>query len=192
MSIKLKDIASVQMGMGFKNKVENLQSSDNFVVQMKDLTEDNEIDFSTLYGIDPSFVKEKHLIRKDDILFRSRGKNNTAVMVKEKIENIAVASPLIRIRCSSTIALPSYVCWLINHPSSQSFFLSMAKVSSVQMIDKKTLEDFKIIMPNVETQKAIAELDYLAKKEQKLLNELSLKKQLYIDTLLMQMAQKGS
>lgn len=188
--MRLKEIATVQVGQNFKHRLENIKESSAYAVQMKDLTDDNRLNSDELYGIEAENVRNKYLINKNDILFRSRGKTNTAVLIDQDISSTVVASPLFRIRVSGESVIPSYLCWYINHPSSQSYFTTMAKGTSVQMIDKRSIEDLSVSVPPIKVQRAIIDLDILSREEQRIMKELSYKRQFYMEVLLMQYACK--
>lgn len=180
-------MVSIQIGQNFRCRLENVKKSNAYVIQMKDLTEDNRLNCDSLFGIDIDEINGKYLIKKNDILFRSRGKTNTAVLVDQEVAYTVVSSPLYRIRVLTNNVTPAYLCWFINHPSSQLYFAKMAKGTSVQMIDKKTLGELKIYVPSLDIQDKVVTLNNLSNKEQKIIKEILNKRQIYMDAFLMKL-----
>ncbi|WMI72180.1 restriction endonuclease subunit S [Aminobacterium sp. MB27-C1] len=185
--LQLKKMVSIQIGQNFRCRLENVKKSNAYVIQMKDLTEDNRLNCDSLFGIDIDEINGKYLIKKNDILFRSRGKTNTAVLVDQEVAYTVVSSPLYRIRVLTNNVTPAYLCWFINHPSSQLYFAKMAKGTSVQMIDKKTLGELKIYVPSLDIQDKVVTLNNLSNKEQKIIKEILNKRQIYMDAFLMKL-----
>lgn len=186
--MRLRDIATVQIGYNFKYRLENIEQPSGYAIQMKDLTDDNRLNTEDLFGVELEEIKEKYLAKENDLLFRSRGKTNTAALVNCEISSAVIAAPLFRIRVNTEKVQPGYLCWYVNHPSSQAYFATMAKGTSVQMIDKRSVEELSIQVPAMKVQKAIIDLDNISREEQFIMKELSEKRHVYMDAILMQYA----
>jgi len=188
MKVKLNSIATVQMGLSFRSRLEPDSDGNVSVIQMKDLTEDNRLDNQDLVLIDMKAPKEHHRVEANDLAFRSRGQTNTAALIVSDVESAVIAAPLLRIRVNKETILPAYLCWFINQPSSQAALQSKATGTSIRMIGKPVLEELEIAVPNLATQKQIVALEQLSINEQKIMKELSEKKKLLIAGILMRIA----
>lgn len=189
MKIKLKNIATVQMGYSFRSRLEVIGSGETAVIQMKDLLEDNTVDCRNLVKIDMAAVKDHHLAKKGDLIFRSRGLVNTSAILLEDPGKAVVAAPLLRIRITKPdMIMPEYLNWYISQRDAQAFFNSRAKGTVQKMISKQAIEDLEVSLPSLEKQKSILELAALSTREQTLLNEIAAKREQYISTILMQLA----
>ncbi|EPJ44183.1 MAG: hypothetical protein OFPII_36300 [Osedax symbiont Rs1] len=188
MKVKLKNLASVQMGHSFRSRLEPDSHGNISVIQMKDLTEDNRLDDRALVKIDMKDLKKHHKVKKDDLAFRSRGLNNTAALIDLHLEAAVIAAPLLRIRVENDSVLPAYLCWFINQPSSQSALLSKATGTAVRMIGKPVLEELEVILPKLEVQQKIITINRLSIDEQKIMNELTEKKGVLTEAILMKLA----
>lgn len=189
MKVKIKKLATVQMGYSFRSRLEVSDGGGVAVIQMKDLLDDNTVGCADLARIDMDTVKEHHLAQRGDLVFRSRGLVNTAAVLLDDPGKAVVAAPLLRIRVTNLgKVLPEYLNWFISQRDAQIFLTSMAKGTAVKMISKEALEDLEVALPSVETQKNIVELARLAAREQTLLHTLADKREQYISTLLMQLA----
>ena len=188
MIVKLKKIASVQMGHSFRSRLEPDPEGNVSVIQMKDLTEDNRLDDQELVQIDMQGLKAHHRVEKNDIAFRSRGQTNTAALIDMNLNDVVIAAPLLRIRVEDDSILPAYLCWFINQPLSQSVLQSKATGTAMRMIGKPVIEELEVALPSLEVQKKIIALNGLSIDEQKLMKALAEKKGLLMEGILMQLA----
>ncbi|MFH1964723.1 MAG: restriction endonuclease subunit S [Acidobacteriota bacterium] len=192
MIIKIKQGATVQMGYSFRSRLEASRGGDVAVIQMKDLLDDNTVDCSGLMKIDLEAVKEHHLARKGDLVFRSRGQVTTAAVLRESPGKAVVAAPLLRIRITKPDkVLPEYLNWFISQRDAQIFLTSRAGGTMQKMISKQVIEDLEVSLPSLEQQKKIVELASLSAREQTILSTLADKRELYISKVLMQLV-KGA
>ena len=187
--MKIKKLATVQMGYSFRSRLEASSSGKVAVIQMKDLLDDNTVRCDGLLKIDMEAVKEHHLVQVGDLVFRSRGHDTTAAVLLEDPGKAVVAAPLLRIRVRNLDkVLPEYMNWYISQRDAQVFLTSRAKGTVQKMISKQTLEDLEIALPSLEKQKNIVELASLSAREHTLLQNLADKREQYLSTKLMQFA----
>ena len=128
--------------------------------------ENSKIDFSLKRG----FISEKYCDEcdkrykpmRDDILMIKLGATTGQVAIVETDERFNIWVPLAAIRCNKNIALPKFIFY-----SFQSdYCLKQMEMSwtfgTQQTLGVSSIERLKIFLPNIETQKTIA--DYLDKK----------------------------
>lgn len=191
MKIKVKELATVQMGYSFRSRLEVAEDGGVAVIQMKDLRDDNTVDCSALSMIGMDDVKEHHLARRGDLIFRTRGLLTTSAILLDDPGQAVVAAPLLRIRVIEPQAvLPEYLNWYIGQRDAQVFLASRARGTAQKMIGKQTIEELEIALPTVERQKAIVELASLISREQALLHFIAEKREQYISTVLMRLAKE--
>ncbi len=188
MKYKLKDIALVQMGLSFRSRIEPDADGNVAVIQMRDLTEDNKLDYRTLTTVNINGIDERHLVECKDLVFRSRGRTTTAAIIDQEPGQAVVAAPLFLIRATSEKVLPEYLYWFINLPSSQAFLHSRATGTAMAMIGKSALDALEIPLPNLETQKQIVALADLLHKEQRLMRDLAEQKEKLVKAIQMRLA----
>ncbi len=188
MKMKIKNLATIQMGYSFRSRLETSQRGEVAVIQMKDLLDNNTVDCDNLVKVDMKAVKEHHFAKKGDLVFRSRGSLTTATILLEDPSKAIVAAPLLRIRViKPDKILPEYLNWYINQRDVQAFLTSRAMGTVQKMISKQTIEDLEVLLPPLEQQKNIVELASLSAKEQIILSSLAEKREQYISTVLMQL-----
>jgi hypothetical protein len=187
--VELKKIASVQMGYSFRARLDSMNFGAVAVIQMKDLTNKNRVDCSSLARVDMKKPKEHHLVKPGDLIFRSRGLASTSAILLDEPGIAVVSAPLLRIRVSDNGILPEYLNWFISQSPAQAFLASRAKGTSQKMIGKEEMDELEIFVPLLKRQKAIAEMASLADKEQQIMKMLAEKRYKYISTHLIRLAQ---
>jgi len=187
--VELKDIASIQMGYSFRGRIEAMNTGTVAVIQMKDLTDRNRVDCRALALVDMEKPREHHLVKPDDLIFRSRGLTSTAAILHEDPGIAVVAAPLLRIRVTDDAVLPEYLNWFVSQIPAQTFFTSQAKGTAQRMITKETLERLEIFLPPLDRQKAIVAMASLAEEEQTIMRKLADKRRQYISAALIRLAQ---
>ena len=185
----IKNIATVQLGYSFRSRLEVSKDGEVAVIQMKDLLDDNTIGCDELVKIDMDSVKDHHLARKGDLVFRSRGIVSNAAILLEDPAKAVVAAPLIRIRITKpNRILPEYLNWYLSQREAQVFLTSRAIGTAQKMISKEVLENLEVLLPSLEKQKKIVALASLSVREQTLLSELAEKRKQYISMALTRFA----
>ena len=185
MKIKLKEISNIRLGYSFRSKFHRENKGNVKVIQMKDLTEDLRISKDSLDRTQLNDFKEHHKVRKNDLIFKARGNDITACLLDFEINNVILAAPLLRIRIEAKNILHEYVFWYINQRSAQAYFASRTKGTTQKMINKQSIEELEIKIPSLEQQHKIVKIAQLAEKEQKLLENLRIKKSEFISAILL-------
>ena len=189
MKLKIKQLATVQMGYSFRSRLEASRGGEIAVIQMKDLLQDNTVGCKKLVKIEMETVKKHHLSQKGDLVFRSRGQITTAAILLEDPGKAVVAAPLLRIRITKPDKiLPEYLNWYISQRNAQIFLASRAKGTVQKMISKQTVEDIEVYLPTLEKQQHIVDLANLSARERSILGMMAEKREQYISTILMQFA----
>ena len=182
----LKDIADIRTGYSFRAKLEPDSEGNILVVQLKELSDKNTIDISTAVKINMQNVSENYLLQKGDLVFRSRGMDSTAAIMDISADDVILSAPFQRIRLQDTSKIiPEYLLWYINSKDAQSYFSTNKTGTSVSMISTAVLADLPVIVPLVEIQKKIVEINTLSEREIELQEELIKKKKLLTETILL-------
>lgn len=164
----LKDIANVQMGYPFRSRLELSLNGNLGVIQMKDLSAEESVDWKSIQKIEMESCDTKHFVRRGDLIFRSRGMRNTVSIVDNEIDNTILAAPLYRIRAKKNNVLPEYLWWYINLEKSQRYLRTRLEGTHGGMISRVTLDELPLDVPSVDTQKKIVDIVRLQKRKQKL------------------------
>jgi hypothetical protein len=173
----LAAICEVQSGYTARTGLKLASQGGVPAVQLRDLRGEEDFDPATApaYPLGPSL--ERYRATAGDILFRSRGDRNTAVVVAPGSKMAAVAIlPLMVIRPNRDAVDPRYLAWFINQPATQRYFKNCAHGTAMRMIPKASIDALEIELPDLATQKLIVEIDTLARREHALAHQLADKK----------------
>jgi hypothetical protein len=147
-------------------------------IQLRDLHEEDDLDPASapLYPLDPS-LKQRYSAGAGDLLFRSRGNRNTAVMIApDSTEAVVAVLPLIVLRPNRDVVDSRYLAWFINQPRTQRYFHRYARGTRLRMIPKACLDNLEVELPDFGTQRLIVEIHALARREHTLAHQLADKK----------------
>ena len=189
MKIELKKIVTIQSGFSFRTRLESMETGSVAVIQMKDLTDSNQVCCDDLVKVDMDTPKIHHLVRPGDLIFRSRGLTSTSALLVKDPGVAVLAAPLLRIRITNNSILPEYLNWYISQPPAQSYFASCAEGTALKMISKQSLENLEVFVPSITRQRLVIEMAALAAEEQRILKSLAEKRIQYISSTLLQLAQ---
>lgn len=191
MKATLKDIATVHMGYSFRSRLQSKASGVVAVIQMKDLTDENIVNCESLSYVDMEKFNDNHFAKKGDLIFRSRSLTSTSAILSDYPGLVVVSAPLLKIRLTSPDVMPEYLNWFIRQLPAQIFLTSHARGTTQKMISKETLEMLEIDLPSLEKQKIIVALSSLADDEQRILQQLAIKRKQYISATLIREAQEN-
>ena len=184
MKVKLRDVTSISTGYTFRSRL-RYSSEGNFkVVQMKDLVDNSLVDCSELLKTEIKGIKEHHILKKGDLVFRSRGQNLTAAIFPGNNNDVVLSSPLIKIRTKDNSILPEFLLWTINNHMSQKFLHSRLSGTHGGIVNSSELGDLPVSIPELKIQKLIVEIAALTEKEKFLASKISELKKAYISELL--------
>lgn len=169
--MNLGDLAEVQMGYPFRSRLEHDPQGDVAVIQMKDIDDANLLHAEGAIRVALPKGKTHHLLCAGDLLFRSRGRSNSAALVAEGIGPAVLAAPMLLIRPYKV--LPAYLCWYINAPPTQAQLAALAEGTSVRMISAEALKALEVPLPSQATQQRIVQAAALAEQEQTLLARIA-------------------
>ncbi|MDD2310631.1 MAG: restriction endonuclease subunit S [Desulfuromonadaceae bacterium] len=189
MKVTLENIATVQAGYSFRSRLESVGTGAVAVIQMKDLTNANLVCCDDLARVDMEMPKAHHLVRPGDLIFRSRGLTSNSALLVDDPGVAVLAAPLLRIRITNNSILPEYLNWYISQLPARSYLASCAEGTALKMISKQSLENLEVFVPSMARQRLVVEMASLAAEEQRILKTLAEKRNNYISSTLLRLAQ---
>ena len=175
------------MGYPFRSRLEHSPEGTTAVIQMKDIDEANQVRIEQAFRVDLDDVREQHLLKPGDLVFKSRGVTNAAAIVKRDVGPAVLAAPMLLIRPNKSV-LPAYLYWYINLPTTQAALAAQAEGTSVRMISKARLENLDVPIPSLQKQQVITAVAQLAEREQWLMARVSKERRRLTDGILMRHA----
>lgn len=173
MDYKLIEIATIQTGI-YRRPALN---GDVIYLQAKHFDENGRL--KSKEDIQPCIVQDnsikQHILTENDILFAAKGDKNFACVFQKSL-GMAIASStffIIKVRKTpGAPVVPEYIAWYLNHPRIHLYLKTQAKGSAVQSVSKKTLEELKIAIPGMETQRKILAFNKLVERERELTKQI--------------------
>jgi restriction endonuclease S subunit len=188
---KIKQIADIQIGYQFRGKIKPAPKGAYRVIQIRNFDENRQLDIENLTYVKLTGELEKYKVKKDDVLFLSRGYKNFAVPVTEHLENTVVASYFFVLKILPNTVLPEYLAWYLNQPRAQKYIHNIGRRGTyIPVVPVSDFENLKIDIPDLQTQKQIVELNELLERENELLEELKEKRAVLIRSINMQAAKQ--
>lgn len=183
---KLGDIADIYSGFPVRSRIAHDDDGAVAIVQMKDIDDDGTLHFELAARQHLPAARAHHLLQSGDLVFRSRGQNNLAALVTGDPGAAVLASPLLLVRPRT--ALPAYLHWHLNLPSTQTALAALSAGTSVQMISKAVLAHLELPLPDLSRQQLIVNTAALAAVEQKLAQQIATTRKQLIDHVLTRLA----
>ena len=161
-----------------------------FCIQPSHLNNNNKLlKFDVVYRAKP--INEKALVKKEDILIK-RLSPSYINLVTDSYKNAYVTSNIMIVRCNEKI-ISDYLAAILEVQGLRTLKHHTKRGVTVQTISKKELSLIEIPMPDLHTQKILGEIWLLNKCKQKLLNDLAIKENDFIQSLFNTiLAMKGS
>ncbi len=174
MNIQIKNIATITTGIYTKTHVKG----NVFYLQARDFNKYKILKTNLEPNITNSDSVKKHFLNKGDVLIAAKGFDNFAAVHNEEVNPAVASSMFIVLRnIDTSLILPEFIVWYLNHPKTQSLLKKNAKGTSLPSINKKHIGEMEIPVPTIKKQKLIMKVGKLSIKEKQLHNKIqSLKK----------------
>lgn len=185
----LSDIAEIQVGYQARGKIEENFDGDFFIVRPQDFNDSGELILDQTMQFFPSNIDpNNYLISNGDILVQARGQNHNAYLIQELLDNTVASNSFYIIRINDRVCLlPGYLKWWINQRAVQIYFEKEQGLSTIPFISKSSLSKTPIIIPPINIQQKISDIETLWRQEQELVQRLTHMK----DTLIQAVAHKA-
>lgn len=173
-TLPLLALCEIQTGYTARARLEPAVAGGVPAVQLRDLQGDEAFDPAGLpaYDLAPPF--ERYRVRPGELLFRSRGERNIAVLITGGPDTAPVALlPLMILRPDHQRVDPGYLAWFISQPEAQRHFDKCAQGTRLKVIPKPCLDELEVLVPDLATQRLVVEIDALARREHALMRELA-------------------
>lgn len=165
----LKEIA--KMSSGHQGRVS--EGNDFKQIKLKDVTRDGIINYEELTTFSSEKVNEKYLLKKNDIIIKSKSGDNTAAIIDKDIENTVATAHFIVIRViDENIIDPEYLTMYLNSEYAQDYFKKYSEGTVIPIIKLKTLESLPIKMVSIEKQRELAKIYRLLNEEKVVMQKL--------------------
>jgi len=190
---RIDQFAEVKTGYPLREGAVMSATGDARLVQMRNVSPDQGIDWPALISIDTKGRKEPDWLQQNDILFVGRGSRFFAVLANNPEPNTLAAPHFHVIRLNSGAAvLPEFLVWSLNSKEAQKFYAANQEGSALPYISRRTLSSFNIPVPDMETQKTIVTTVDCWKRQRRLMEELISSKETLVEAILDRRLNKGN
>lgn len=181
---KLEELADVRLGHPFRGSFPDLPTGSVGVVQMRDLTSQGVLDWSSIRRTEIETRKELEWLKAGDILFASRGTSNYAGCLRD-VPLQVVCSPhlyVITVR-NQQLVLPEFIAWQINRMASQRYLKQSAEGSDQLSVRRAVLENLPLTIPSIAHQQRLLALDHATRQEKLALEALIRNREKQVEAL---------
>ena len=185
MKARLSEIVEIKSGYLFKSRIVNDSYGQVRVIQLKDIDDNGAIYMNKLLTVSDKEVKGADFLRKGDIIFKSKSARHTAAVFNDDSNNAIITVHFFLLRLKTDQILPAYLAWYINQKPAQRYFKTKAGGTRIPIVTKKILEELEVSIPSLPTQEKIVAVNNLFIKEKKLLTELKEKREILVNTSLL-------
>ncbi|TQV85316.1 restriction endonuclease subunit S [Aliikangiella coralliicola] len=176
MMMILKQVADIRAGYPFRGKLPKNPESNIFCIQVKDLTNNQKVNWSSIDRVNLTGKREPSFLQAGDILFNARGNKNFAFHLNEAPPKNTVCAPyffILRIKPSYCEAvLSTFLNWQLNQLPAQDYFAKESAGSVTKNIKRASLENTLIHLPSPEQQKQIADIQSSLQREKETYQQL--------------------
>lgn len=194
-SIKLKELVNIRSGMVVSKTANSNEDllTDAFVRMIG--TSDFDEDLVLRDNLEPNvFYKEsieKNYLQENEILFNAKGKRFFAALFTNQYENIIASAVFLILTLRSDVISHQYLVWFLNHPETLKIFNSKQSTQVMPAITKQELGDLEILVPDIDTQNKIVEIDQLKQQRIRAEKELIRLHENYINAITYKQIKNG-
>lgn len=174
--MKLKQIGEIESGYPFRGKIAEQQGGEVVVVQMKNVSSVDGIDWSGCVSTRLTGKRDPNWLQTGDILVAARGSRNYAVQVDLTTLHgrmRAVAAPhFFVVNIKNNVVLSDYLVWFLNQAPCQRYFEQNAEGSVTKSIRRSVLENVPVAVPPLKKQQAVIGLADVLHQERRTLEQL--------------------
>ncbi len=172
---RLNKVAEVFTGYQTRGRLRFLDKGRYPLIQTSDISLLGVVDVTSCQRIDPDANPDPYILQKDDILLQARGSSHRPYYLKEVPENALCTNTFMVIRCTYELIKPRFLAWWMKQSCTRDYLAKQTSGSHVPFLSKKVIEAIDVCLPDMVTQRNIAELDELWERQIVLMSQLQIK-----------------
>ena len=181
----LKNLTEIYTGYSFRKRLRDNPSGDTKVIQMGNVDIKSGIRMAELIKINGFNPRNQHYYLKErDIIFVNKGRNLYAYLVPETSGTITAANSFLIIKIKGRRVSSGYLTWYLNSRRLQHHLRTVSAGTTIPNVSISAMESLEVPLPPLERQELISEMNRLKIKETNILEELTSKREEYINLLL--------
>ncbi|MBD5160786.1 MAG: restriction endonuclease subunit S [Oscillibacter sp.] len=185
--MKLGDYVSIRSGLVLSRKHAKEMPVHSYpLLTLRSIQPDGRIDLSKIESFDSAeFLQSEYLSQIGDVIVRLT-EPYTAVLIEQDTADMVVTSNFLIIRTNPKWFLPEYLFWFLNSNEMRQKIAKNSSSNVLRAVNASYFSALECPLLPISSQKKLAELHLLARKEQQLLIRLATEKEVLYDRLLTQ------
>lgn len=174
MKVQLGQLADIQIGYQVKGKIVRQAEDTHLLVQTGDVGEDGTIAWGALATFTPERKgADRYLLTDGDVLFLAKGTKRVAAVVRDPWPHALAVSTfyIMRVR-DDAVCVPEFLAWYLNVAARGDIAAIEQRGVTIPCVLKEGLAALEVELPSTATQRRIAALDGLVRRERHLTTEL--------------------
>lgn len=181
--MRIGEIANIQAGYQFRDKVEPDPDGNVAILQIKDIEDRRRLNPDTIDRIPFDKPYEQYLITKGDVIFLSRGHRQFAIAIDDDLTDTIASGYFYILHLRTDRIRPAYLAWYINQPPFQSQLAPHTQGTHMPFVSQSAFQDLTVPIPPLPVQDTVVALADLAEREQSILAQLASKRAALIQSL---------
>lgn len=183
-TVQLGELVEIRQGYSTRKALKAAADGSHFILQMRDFDDDRARVFAAgLVRFSPGAVDPENELKPYDLVFLAKGVRNFAFAPSDLPPHTLAANYFFILRPTG-VASADYIVWFLNRPTTRD---DLTRLSGggvhTPVIRKAVLAGMEIPLPPAETQRAIVQLDALARHEQQLHTQLTERRRTLFDAI---------
>jgi restriction endonuclease S subunit len=176
MKNRISQFAEIKSGYLFKEGLKSDKEGNVSVVQLKDVNDRGVLNSNEFQRITLNKIDTGNFLTVGDVLLKAKTNHPVSVVIKEQLSNTIATAHYFIISVKKADVLPGYLAWYLNQRPAQIYFDKNAGGTRIQVINKQTLSDLEVVIPDLKTQEKIEKIYELHQREQNLVDAIKEKK----------------
>ena len=183
--VRLGDVAMVRCGLVLSRKQSRTPTDAKYrLLNLRSINVDGCVEMALVdeyYAIER--LSPDYLSQVGDVVVRLTAPY-TAILIDEETAGMVVSSNFVIIRPNPRMLLSGYLAWLLNTRKTKRVIFENTSSNMLGAINPKYFACMEVVLPSIDRQFAIADLNALALKEGRLLRRLADEKKRYCDFII--------
>ena len=191
--VRLGDVATVRCGLVLSRKQSRTPTSAKYrLLNLRAINADGCVEMALVdeyYAVEE--LSPDYLSQVGDVIVRLTAPY-TAIQIDDETAGMVVSSNFVIIRSNPRMLLPGYLVWLLNTRKSKRIIFENTSSNMLGAINPRYFACMEVVLPSIDRQFAIADLNALALKEGRLLRQLADEKKRYCEAVLNSVAAQNT
>ena len=184
--MRLGELVEMRTGYPFRKRIPFVEKGGCRLVQMGDVSATKGLIWDTgLARVEAPGDWQKHVLHCGDLLFVARGVRNETATFGGEADDVIAAPHLFVMRCDRRSVSAEYLGWYLNLPETRELIRKFRGGSAVPFVPMAALAGLEVPVPSMEAQNTIVCIDRLKLREQELLGEITARRRVLVDGLMM-------